>query len=172
MPILVSATMHTNYHFLKQLLSALSERWLGMELLSCFSQNKDELVIGFASEQDELWVRAQLGNGPDGGYFIAFPDHFARAKRNSVDLFQQLIGAKVIGIELTPYDRSFSVRLTKKANTYLFFYHYVFLKRKWRISTTVYLPQIVSKMPPEIVSPERLQMIDMPMMAEYEKYFG
>lgn len=60
----------------------------------------------------------------------------------------------------------------QRTNTYLFFYHYVFLKRKWRISTTVYLPEIVSKMPSEIVSPERLQVIDMPMMAEYDRYFG
>jgi len=60
----------------------------------------------------------------------------------------------------------------QRANTYLFFYHYVFLKRKWRISTTIYKPELVSRMPTEIVDEDRLLVVDMGMMMEYERVLG
>jgi predicted ribosome quality control (RQC) complex YloA/Tae2 family protein len=106
--------MHTNYHFLTKIVDHLRPRWVGLRLLAAFSQNKDELVLGFGSASDELWLRAQLGNGADGhggGYHVSFPTQFARAKRNSVDLFDALLDAQVVDIVVTPFDRSFSIIL-------------------------------------------------------------
>ena len=38
--------MHNNYYFLKQLSPVLEEKLEGLELVECFSQNKDELILG------------------------------------------------------------------------------------------------------------------------------
>ncbi len=42
---------------------------------------------------------------------LAFPANFARARRNSADLFADLIGLEVTGAEPVPYDRSFYLHL-------------------------------------------------------------
>ncbi|MEJ7665667.1 MAG: hypothetical protein WKG07_42185 [Hymenobacter sp.] len=54
--------MHTNYYFLRQLAPALTERLRGYRVASCFSQEKDELVVGLLSDAGaEFWLKAQLG---------------------------------------------------------------------------------------------------------------
>lgn len=84
--------MHNNYHFLKRLVPALSKRLEGFEPVTCFTQSKDELVMGFASESEEFWLRALLS--PD-FTCLSFPEDYSRARRNSTELFKPLIGLKV-----------------------------------------------------------------------------
>ena len=74
--------MHTNYYFLRQLAPALTERLRGYRVAVCFTQEKDELVIGLTNGTAELWLKAQLGaNFPA----LALPETFQRARTNSVD---------------------------------------------------------------------------------------
>ena len=40
--------MHNNYYFLSALAEELNEKLVGATLLECFSQNRDELIIGFS----------------------------------------------------------------------------------------------------------------------------
>ena len=95
--------MHTNYYFLRQLAPALTERLRGYRVASCFSQEKDELVVGLLGEQGhEYWLKAQLG--------VAFPalavlDSFHRARQNSVDLLPELLGRTVAHVAAWPQDR-------------------------------------------------------------------
>ncbi len=104
--------MHTNHYFLRQLVPALHERLAGLVLAECFSQERDELVLGF-SRPEKLWrarrefyLRALLR--PD---FVAlsFPEEFRRAGRNSVDLFPELLERPVEGIRLFENERAFSL---------------------------------------------------------------
>lgn len=85
--------MHNNHFFLKRLVAELSKKLEGATLLACFSQSKDELVLGFAlkNKADFYW-KADLKSTFSCLYF---PQDFARAKRNSVNLFPEILHQKV-----------------------------------------------------------------------------
>ena len=94
--------MHTNYYFLRQLAPALTERLRGYRVAVCFTQEKDELVIGLTNGTVEFWLKAQLGaNFPA----LALPETFQRARANSVDLFPDMLGQQVETVAAWPQDR-------------------------------------------------------------------
>ncbi|MEO1253720.1 MAG: NFACT family protein [Bacteroidota bacterium] len=100
--------MFHNYFFLKRLAKQLDENLKELELLECFSQNKDELILGFGDRktQKEFYIRANLDPNVS---LLSFPDQFARAAKNSVDLFEKLINKKVTRVAVFSYERSFQV---------------------------------------------------------------
>jgi len=98
--------MHTNYYFLRQLAPALTEQLRGYRVAVCFTQEKDELVIGLTNGAKEFWLKAQLGaNFPA----LALPETFQRARANSVDLFPDLLGQQVESVAVWPQDRVLQV---------------------------------------------------------------
>ena len=99
--------MHNNYYFLRQLVPQLKERFCSFELLSCFSQVKDELIIGFGRDNDERFIRAYLQSDFS---CLSFPATFARANKNTADLFPELIGKQVQDVVLFDNERSFAIR--------------------------------------------------------------
>lgn len=99
--------MHNNYYFLRQLVPKIRERFCDFELLSCFSQVKDELILGFGKEREERFIRAYLQADFS---CLSFPTAFARANKNTADLFPELIGKKVRDVVLFDNERSFAVR--------------------------------------------------------------
>lgn len=101
--------MHLNYYFLRQLSAALRHRLLGMEVACCFSQEKDELVIGFVQEQEELYLKAILTSRFTA---LSFPENFHRARANSVNLFPSIIGATVQNLIQHENERSFTLELS------------------------------------------------------------
>jgi predicted ribosome quality control (RQC) complex YloA/Tae2 family protein len=105
--------MHTNYYFLRQLAPALTARLQGYRVASCFSQEKDELVIGLLnSTGDEFWLKAQLGTAFPA---LALPETFQRARQNSVDLLPELLGRTVATVSAWPHDRVLRVAFTDGA---------------------------------------------------------
>ena len=52
--------MFHNYFFLRRLAGALHTELVGLELTECFSQNKDELILGFSNKQKDLYIKASL----------------------------------------------------------------------------------------------------------------
>ncbi|MBD2769458.1 DUF814 domain-containing protein [Hymenobacter sp. BT664] len=111
--------MHTNYYFLRQLASALTERLRGYRVAVCFSQEKDELVIGLANGTAEFWLKAQLGAAFPA---LALPETFQRARANSVDLFPDLLGQQVETIAAWPQDRVLQVNFRRGARLLLKLY--------------------------------------------------
>jgi predicted ribosome quality control (RQC) complex YloA/Tae2 family protein len=118
--------MHYNYHFLKQLTQTLARTW-GVEwrwgaegrqvlffpaktsayqLMTAFSQDKDELILGFANETEQLYSKATLKSDFT---CLTFFEDFARAKRNSVDLFSEVYHHNITHITQYMYERSFSI---------------------------------------------------------------
>ncbi len=97
--------MHLNYHFFKYLCPALNRELVGLQLLECFSQNKDELIMGFASEEKPLYIRANLSPA---NTCISFPEDYRRSKKNSVNLFPETIGEVVQSIDVLPFERAFT----------------------------------------------------------------
>lgn len=98
--------MHNNYYFLKQLSAALHTRLEGYELAECFSQSKNELVLGFLYQNAEFYIKAHL----DPSFCcLSFPGSFSRARKNSVNLFPDLVSQKVISIRQFVNERCFSI---------------------------------------------------------------
>lgn len=56
----------------------------------------------------------------------------------------------------------------KRANLYLYYYQYVFLKRRWTNSTSIYHPYLVDVMPEKILPMSQFKTIDMPLMQLFE----
>ena len=98
--------MFHNYFFLKKLASGLEQELNGFELFTCFSQNKDELVLGFGQEEKLCYIRANLNPVVS---LIQITDSFARAGKNSVDLFQEIINLKVSSVSAFEFERSFMI---------------------------------------------------------------
>ncbi|MCI1186286.1 NFACT RNA binding domain-containing protein [Hymenobacter sp. DH14] len=104
--------MHTNYYFLRQLAPALTERLRGYRVAACFTQEKDELVVGLTNGAQEFWLKAQLGaNFPA----LALPETFQRARSNSVDLFPDLLGEQVESVAAWSQDRVLQVNFRSGA---------------------------------------------------------
>lgn len=103
--------MFHNYFFIKRLAGALDRKLCRLNIHACFSQNKNELILSFAeNEGSEFLIRANLDPNIS---ILEFPDHFARAGRNSVDLFPDIIGLEVTKVETFQFERSFRICLGK-----------------------------------------------------------
>ncbi len=100
--------MHNNYFFLRQLTTVLEKNVAGYTLVSCFSQNKEELIIEFNNGVQSLFIKASLQ--PE-FCCLSFPGSFNRAKKNSVDLFNETLMKKVAGIRQFKNERCFSIDL-------------------------------------------------------------
>ena len=87
--------MHNNYYFLRQLSSQLNQHVVGLPVVSCFSQNKDELIIELNDSHQSFFIKASL---LPQFCCLSFPEGFNRARKNSVDLFPEIILKKIIAI--------------------------------------------------------------------------
>lgn len=100
--------MHNNYYLFRLLSAELDDILAGYEFKECFSQNKDELIIGLSNGEKEFYIKADLS--PQ-FCCLSFPETFHRAKRNSVDLFKNIIDQSVQSVEVVTNDRSFFINL-------------------------------------------------------------
>jgi predicted ribosome quality control (RQC) complex YloA/Tae2 family protein len=76
--------------------------------VSCFSQNRDEIVFEFNDAKKSVFIRADL----QGDFScLTFPETFRRARKNSIDLFDEVIMKKVVGVRQYENERSFSIIL-------------------------------------------------------------
>lgn len=101
--------MHNNYYFLRKLAAQLETILTGSVISECFSQHKDELMIRFEIKEKSFYIKASLQSA---FCCLSFTKEFSRARKNSVDLFEPIIGQRVEGIVQYENERSFSLRLT------------------------------------------------------------
>ena len=99
--------MFHNYFFLKRLAPELEKELKDLKMLECFSQNKGELILGFGDLEKEFYIRANLDPNVS---LLSFPNQFARAGKNSVDIFPQLLNKTVTGVSVFEYERTFQIR--------------------------------------------------------------
>lgn len=100
--------MHNNYYLLRQLSSVLHRNLKGYRIGEIFSQNKNELVLSFYRSESEFFIKALL----DPTFCcLSFPQTFHRAKKNSANIFDEILDLKVETIIQTPYDRSFGMEI-------------------------------------------------------------
>jgi predicted ribosome quality control (RQC) complex YloA/Tae2 family protein len=98
--------MHFNYHFLKFLCPELNKKFKNMQVVACFSQNKDELVIGCVGTDEECYFRANLLPVIS---CLSFPSEFKRGKKNTVSLFPEIIGQTIVDIREFINERAFKI---------------------------------------------------------------
>lgn len=104
-----------NLHFflLQHLVKHLKNKLLGATLVQCFSQEKDEISLGWVlkSGQESTYLKVLVGGK---GSYISEEPHFNRAKRNTADLFKAAIGQQVLAIVVPfgPPDRHLLIELT------------------------------------------------------------
>jgi predicted ribosome quality control (RQC) complex YloA/Tae2 family protein len=100
--------VHNNYYFLAQLSVRLKQTLKGFRVVSCFSQNKDELIIEFNNSSTSFFIKASLLAN---FCCLSFPKNFSRARKNSIDLFNDVLMKKVLDVRQFENERSFSVQL-------------------------------------------------------------
>ena len=105
--------MHNNFYFLRQLGKALESKLSGSVVSECFSQSKDELLVRFEIDAESFLIRASLLPAFS---CLSFPQSFQRARKNSVDLFPEIIGRRVLGIRQFKNERSFLISLSEEVN--------------------------------------------------------
>jgi predicted ribosome quality control (RQC) complex YloA/Tae2 family protein len=101
--------MHNNYFLLRQLAAELNTSLNGSIVSECFSQNKDELIIRFETAEKPFFIKASLV--PE-FCCLSFPENFTRARKNSVDLFGEIIGQRIVRVTSFRNERCFSIELT------------------------------------------------------------
>ena len=101
--------MHLNYHFLKFLCPRLQALVEGMQVYECFTQNKDELVIGLSNGERQRYIRANLAPA---NTCLSFPEEFKRSKKNNVSLFPELISDTVLEVAVLEFERAFYLRFS------------------------------------------------------------
>ncbi len=101
--------MHNNYYFLRQLTKSLEKTLRYTVVSECFSQSKEELLIRFETQGSPFFIKANLSPSFS---CLSFPENFHRARKNSVDLFQKLIGQRVKDIHQFENERSFTINFS------------------------------------------------------------
>ncbi len=77
-------------------------------MVSCFSQSKDEIVFEFNNAKTSFFIRADL----QGDFScLTFPESFKRARKNSIDLLNEALMKKVVGVQQFENERSFVINL-------------------------------------------------------------
>lgn len=100
--------MHNNYYFLKQLSKHLHLKLSGFSIVACFSQNKDELLLEFNNAKESFFIKASLQSD---FCCLSFPDQFNRARKNSIDLFEEVILKSVKQVHIYENERCFAIQL-------------------------------------------------------------
>ena len=100
--------MHIHYFVLHKLAKKLEEQFLGATLVECFSQQKDELVIGFATENAQCYLRVQCGSPLQ----VIWPvEDYKMARRNVASVFSEAIGKDIVGFSVVEWERILRIEL-------------------------------------------------------------
>ncbi len=101
--------MHNNYYFLRQLSIAFQDKLVGSVISESFTQSKDELIIRFETTDKPFFVKVNVSPALS---CLSFPEKLERARKNSVDLFEGLVGQRVLRIRQFKNERSLALILT------------------------------------------------------------
>lgn len=91
--------MQFHYHTLQHLARWITENFKGETLHTAFSQNKNELILGFAEDK---FLR--IGCHTPLTYIIPVKA-YSRARKNVVDLFPELLNRQITDARVVDYDR-------------------------------------------------------------------
>jgi predicted ribosome quality control (RQC) complex YloA/Tae2 family protein len=102
--------MVANYYTLRHIAQQLNQRLNQRLVRALFSQNKNELVIHIEDPDDQLAHAFLIVSCEPSNNFIFARHSFGRAKKNSVDLFPEVIGTTVQSVTIHPSDRQVTLQ--------------------------------------------------------------
>lgn len=94
--------MLTNYYTLRLVADDINRTLTGTKIAQVFSQHRDELVVTCSSKSGNRHLIVSCKPSLN---YVYLREEFARAKRNSVDLFPAVVGARILSVGLHPNDR-------------------------------------------------------------------
>ena len=100
--------MQFNYYFLKHLSASLHQGLYQSKIDVIFSQNKNELILSFLTKTSPFYIKANLEGEIS---LLSFPDSFARARKNSINLFEEIQDLTVEKVKQFENERAFSIQL-------------------------------------------------------------
>lgn len=93
---------------MRQLSLVLNDSLYGFTLVSCFSQNRDELIFEFNNAKASFFIRADLQTRFS---CLSIPEKINRSRKNSIDLFPDATMKKVMGVHSFENERCLSILL-------------------------------------------------------------
>jgi predicted ribosome quality control (RQC) complex YloA/Tae2 family protein len=97
--------MIANYYTLGHIAVQLNQQLRGWLIREVFSQNKNELILTFETSSDQVGNESLVVSCEPSQNYVYRVESYARAKRNSVDLFPQILGVKVKSVTIDDGDR-------------------------------------------------------------------
>jgi len=94
--------MFKNYFTLNRHVVEANALLSGYTLSSVFTQEKEKLIFSFTNKSDELFV--EINADQSFPYFI-IREKFNRAKKNTLDFFQEYLPSALYSIQIAEYDR-------------------------------------------------------------------
>ena len=94
--------MLQNYFFLNRLVIELEPALKDSVIEEIFSQDKSKLVIVTSKDSKVFYLEMSV---IPGNSFISLRDNFSRAKKNTINIFNELIGQQINTIEIASDDR-------------------------------------------------------------------
>ena len=109
--------MHNNYHFSTRFAKDLNEQLAGKTLETSFSQLKEELVLGFSTDTESVYLKTAISPS---FAITTVVNEFHQAKKNVQSFFPELIGLEVVEVRQFSFERAFVI-LFKKSKFRLVF---------------------------------------------------
>jgi|GEM_PF-362275 len=94
--------MHIHHFTLRKIADHLREQVMGGVLVEAFSQEKDQVVLGFGTPEEDWWLRIACAAPLPHLWPV---NRFAKAKRNVFDLFPSALGLRLTGVKVVDWDR-------------------------------------------------------------------
>ncbi|MGL4630083.1 MAG: NFACT RNA binding domain-containing protein [Leadbetterella sp.] len=101
--------MQTNYHFLSHYAPYLEKQLKGFVLESCFSQDKDELLLEFSKNEQYKFLRIRLKPNQSDVFLL---EEYARARKNTFDLWTEFYGLQIHQIKVGNWERAIILELS------------------------------------------------------------
>lgn len=93
--------MYKSYYFLNRYILDLKKKIVGRRIVSVFSQEKERLVIHLTNEEDNYLEISATPSQP----YILLRNKYYRAKRNTIDFFQELNNSVISDLLIASDDR-------------------------------------------------------------------
>ena len=94
--------MHRNYFFLNRLIIEANDLLKGLNIAQIFSQEKGTLIIHCRNKSNEKFVEICVVPGSP---YLTIKNTFSRAKKNTIDFFNQSVDEKIHSLEIAVDDR-------------------------------------------------------------------
>ncbi len=101
--------MHNNYFIFKPLGEQLTQLLRGGVIVECYSQDKDEIIFGILNGAQEFYIHALLRSDLS---LLRFPAQLQRARKNTVDLFPELLELKIEEVFCYRHERCLGFKMS------------------------------------------------------------